>query len=88
MRRFWIEFQAGPMGLRAFGVSAIDLADAFGLLKAKVFAGKDLPAVKVIVEDIDVSTLDPGHVIPNMGNVLVRGVWFPLGYTPESRLSW
>jgi len=29
---------------------------------------------------VDVSTLDHGHVLPNMEVVLLRGVWFPKGY--------
>jgi len=28
----------------------------------------------------DASELDQGHVVPNMGNWLRRGVWYPLGY--------
>jgi len=33
-------------------------------------------AVKV-TEDVDVSTLDAGHVLPNMYPPNERGVWFP-----------
>jgi hypothetical protein len=29
---------------------------------------------------VDVSSLDPGHVPPNVGPPHVRGVWFPSGY--------
>jgi hypothetical protein len=36
--------------------------------------------VRDSVEDVDVSTLDRGHVLPNMGSVLVREVGFPFGY--------
>jgi hypothetical protein len=32
-----------------------------------------------------VSTLDPRHVRPNMGNPVTPGIWFPLGHErPES----
>jgi len=30
-----------------------------------------------VVEDVDVRTLDQGHVVPNMGAVNFPGVWFP-----------
>jgi hypothetical protein len=30
-----------------------------------------------IIENIDVQLLDKGHVIPNMGPVVFKGVWFP-----------
>jgi len=28
-------------------------------------------------EDVDVRALDGGHVLPNMGDPSVRGVWYP-----------
>lgn len=30
-----------------------------------------------VVPDVDVRTLDEGHVIPNMGPPAIRGVWYP-----------
>jgi hypothetical protein len=30
-----------------------------------------------VIEDIDVQLLDKGHVVPNMGPVVFKGVWFP-----------
>jgi hypothetical protein len=29
------------------------------------------------VVDVDVASLDAKHVLPNIGPVVVRGVWFP-----------
>ena len=40
----------------------------------------ELPTIAVLIEDVDVSTLDAGHVLPNMSPPVRRGVWFPLGY--------
>ncbi|MCW2926654.1 MAG: hypothetical protein JWM86_622, partial [Thermoleophilia bacterium] len=37
--------------------------------------------VDEVTEDVDVRDLDQGHVIPNMGVVVWRGVWYPSGYT-------
>jgi hypothetical protein len=37
------------------------------LLKEHVFSSEAVPAIASVVEDIDVSTLDPGHVQPKMG---------------------
>lgn len=31
-----------------------------------------------VVEDL--GSLDKGHVAPNMGSALSRGIWFPLGF--------
>lgn len=34
-----------------------------------------------MIEDVDVSTLDPEHVLPNTGVPAARGIWFPLGHS-------
>ena len=36
------------------------------------------------VEITTTTMLDEKHVIPNMGNLLRPGVWFPLGYPDPS----
>ena len=94
MRRFWIELeppfeQHHHPGITKCecGVTALDLDDAVTLLVGGIFPN-GLPKIRKIVEDVDISTLDERHVLPNMGNVLVRGIWYPLGFTPASRLSW
>jgi hypothetical protein len=86
LRRFWFEFEflsRAPLPLgtwKGCGVTAWDRNDAEQLLCEIVFAGSPLPKIRRLIEDVDVSTLDPGHVLPNMGNVFPRGIWFPLGY--------
>ena len=86
LRRFWFIFQfnaneAAPGGLGyGCGVTAFDLNDALALLRSRVFKKGTIPEIRELVEDVDVSTLDPGHVLPNMGPPNLRGVWFPLGY--------
>ncbi len=62
------------------GVTAENITEAKLLLKEKVFNDKDLPTIINIIEGVDISTLDAGHVTPNMGNPVVKGVWFPIGY--------
>ena len=86
LRRYWFEFsqdrdKALPAGIGiGCGVTAYDYDDAVRLVRDAVFDGRDLPAIANQVTDIDVSDLDASHVRPNMGNVLRRGVWYPLGY--------
>jgi hypothetical protein len=60
------------------GITAYDAADAYTFLREQVFPTYGEEPVDEIVENVDVSTLDEGHVRPNMGNPVVRGVWFPL----------
>jgi hypothetical protein len=84
--RYWFEFMSTqindlPPGLfRGCGITAHDLADAISILRQKVFQGQEIPKLKDKKENIDIRTLDHGHVVPNMKDPTLRGVWFPLGY--------
>jgi hypothetical protein len=84
---YWIRFDLRlsdqhPIGvLSGVGVTAHDRQDALALVKELVFGDQDLPIVLEVQEGIDISKLDQKHVVPNMGNPLKRGVWFPLGYS-------
>jgi hypothetical protein len=83
LRRYWFNFEtfARPTPLNlGCGVTAYDYADATNLLREGMFSGKELPLIVGCVEDVDVSTLDPKHILPNLGLVDVRGIWFPQGY--------
>lgn len=84
LRRFWFQFDRStelPPGVTiGCGATAFDRDDALAMLRERVFGSHDLPAPEIVVEDIDVSSLDVGHVRPNMGNPAIRGIWFPLGY--------
>jgi arginase family enzyme len=86
MRRFWLEFavtvehRLGSLLLPGIGVTALDQDDALELIKRDVTRGEELPAVSRVVADIDVSTLDPGHVLPGVGDPSRRGVWFPRAF--------
>jgi hypothetical protein len=86
LRRYWITFDfksadySPPGTLVGCGVTAHSYEDAMELIKEKVFKGNKMPMVNSAVENVDVSSLDPGHVLPNIGNVFRRGIWYPLGY--------
>jgi hypothetical protein len=82
LHRFWITFHgdahALPAGLAmGCGVTASSRDDAFLMLTSELLAGRELPPVQSVVVDVDVSTLDPDHVLPNVGLTDVRGIWFP-----------
>jgi hypothetical protein len=64
---------------RHFGVAAHSLDDALSLLHA--CAAYPLHSHSVVVQvwpNVDVSTLDPGHVLPNMLPPNWRSVWYPI----------
>jgi hypothetical protein len=74
LRRYWF-----PLPKRfGIGVTAASEAEARALA-ADVLArhypeGLTLDAVIV---DVDIRTLDQGHVVTNIGPPSVRGVWYP-----------
>ena len=61
------------------GVTAYNFEDALTLMKENVFGDDDLPPIRNVVEDIDISTLDEKQVRSNIGIPVFRGVWFPTG---------
>lgn len=76
--RFWFEFEIGRT--RRIGVTAWTREDAEALVTAKVFDGAPMPNPLTVIEDVDVSQIDPNHVLLNMEPSDVRGIWFPRGY--------
>jgi hypothetical protein len=86
MVRYWFEFDFNnftdePFGTRmGCGITGYNYEDVLDILKQKVFVTKELPTIIRAVENIDISTLDEGHVLPNMVSPLSRGVWFPIGF--------
>ena len=73
---FWITTgnRWGPLG---FGVTAWSVEDAVHLLKAEGFDLPDALEGVQIRENVTFADLDSNHVIPNMGPMEMRGVWFP-----------
>jgi hypothetical protein len=81
--RHWFEFDMPEPPQRRVpwvGVTAWTLDDARLLVSEGVFGGRELPGVTALIENVDVSTLDEGHVLPNMAPPNERGIWYPRGY--------
>lgn len=77
---FWVEF--GDAHANKYGVTAYSLDDAISLLKEKVFRKQPMPPILNYKENIRVSDLDQNHVVPNIGPISERGIWFPISYFP------
>jgi hypothetical protein len=73
LRRFWFS-TPGNLGI---GVTAHTLEEAEALARKVADRLRWELALRDVVEDVDVRTLDQGHVIPNMGPPNFHGVWFP-----------
>ncbi|MDC8015560.1 hypothetical protein [Tahibacter soli] len=82
LTRYWIRFRE-PIPIDALrlgcGVTARSADDAMSLLREKVFRGVAF-TVADMEADIDVSRIEDLRIRPNMGVVVWRGIWFPLGY--------
>lgn len=84
LKRFWfIVFPENRFGPKNFGVTASSksegrelIIDSLNKLNLQPL-GENLSDTIEVIEDIDIRLLDQGHVIPNMGVVTFKGVWFP-----------
>jgi len=83
LRRYWFKFKTKSGSPLGYGVSAWTEADARAILQQEVFRDLPLPDAE-LTADVDVRTLDQGHVIPNMESPMWRGIWFPKGYVKWS----
>ncbi len=78
LRQFWFEFVPVKSSFRNWvGVTAIDLEDAKIIVSQRLFDGGELPELRKVIEDVEFSDLDQGHVVPNMGVPIYRGIWYP-----------
>jgi hypothetical protein len=75
LNTYWIK-SSSTAGF-GFGVTAYSREDAFWLLGEAGYALQpDDPGVE-IAEGIKTSDLEQNHVVPNIGPLLFRGVWYP-----------
>lgn len=83
MRRYWFQFERleKPTALNlGCGITAHDLVDAQAILHECILTRcKDLK-VKSVRHDVSFDELDNRHVVPNIGNMALRGIWFPQGF--------
>ena len=81
---YWIELDSYS-GLASFvGVTAYSMDDVTLLLKDQLFRKEEMPRIKNLIENIHFKDLDQNHVVPNMGPITERGVWYP-NYFPYDK---
>jgi hypothetical protein len=84
LKRYWfITFPENRFGPRNFGVTAFSKEHARNILIEEMDRSglnillENLNDETEVIEDIDIRLLDQGHIIPNMGVVTFKGVWYP-----------
>ena len=79
MSPFWVTAKNAPFGWElGVGVTGFDERDAITMVDLMRIDGFVIDSITHVRSHSD---LDQGHVVPNMGNILARGVWYPLGYS-------
>ncbi len=84
LKQFWfIIYPQDKFGPRNIGVSANTLIEAKSIV-LETLTKINYPNITQsqienveIIENVDIQSLDQNHVIPNMGVVVFKGVWFP-----------
>jgi hypothetical protein len=74
LHSYWITFAEGSHTPSSVGVTAWSFEDACHLLNAYGYYPGEPVAVR---EDVAVGDLDQRVVVPNIGPILERGIWYP-----------
>ena len=83
LTKYWLTFNATTSHALGIGVTAYGLEDAIRLVSETLFKSEPLPALEHrIVTTLE--ELEPNHVLPNIGLIMFRGIWFP-NTPPENR---
>src|ERR1700722_7441977 len=81
VRVYWIVLRNEYRSGLGFGITARDWNDAMSLLgeagRVYLAAPIDTAMIEASKEIKSIDELDQSHVLPNMGSMLRRGVWFP-----------
>ncbi len=83
LTKYWLTFNATNSHALGIGVTAYSLEDAIRLVSEKLFKSEPLPAFEHRTV-IRLEELEHNHVLPNIGLIMFRGIWFP-NFPPESR---
>jgi len=73
LRRFWFPLSRG-FGIGVTAATEDEARTMAEETRAYYFADAVFTG---LVPDVQLSTLDQNHVVPNAGPVVIRGVWYP-----------
>jgi hypothetical protein len=74
---FWISFPEDSFAIKNFGVTAYSIDDAYSLLKVLGYDYYRTAKKIEVKENVKWDELEENHVRPNIGPIVVRGVWYP-----------
>lgn len=73
MKKYWFHCKNGI----SIGVTSYNLADAIRIISLERDVYRMEPDFEGIACDITLRDIDENHVVPNMGSIVNRGIWFP-----------
>jgi hypothetical protein len=83
LAKYWLKFGEPTNHGLGVGVTAYSIEDAASLVSKALFANGQIPAFRCrTIKSLD--ELEQNHVLPNIGLISFRGVWFP-NFPPENR---
>ena len=81
---YWISFPQDPNLVLGIGVTAFSEEDAFNIIEERGLDEWYRGASEIKVEaGIRIDDLDPKNIVPNIGPMQLRGIWYParnIGY--------
>lgn len=87
LKRYWFEFdfssgdvsEYGHLPPYGCGITAYDYDDALLILRSFIIQDRNVPKLKQVVENIDISTLkkESINIELGLGVPVWRGVWYP-----------
>ncbi len=81
IRPIWKALSDVPLGAKlGIGVTHENLTDAIYAIKEKMGLASVWPDAFEVTEITSIDMLDARHVVPNKGNFMQQGIWFPQGY--------
>jgi hypothetical protein len=83
LTKYWLDFAASTSHGLGVGVTAYSIEDAEGLVSKALFAYGPVPVFRHRIIT-SLGELEQNHVLPNIGLISFRGVWFP-NFPPENR---
>jgi len=78
LETYWISFPQDPNLPFGIGVTAYSEEDAFSLIQEQGFDQWYADAKETrVTKGVSISDLDQSNIVPNIGPMQLRGVWYP-----------
>ncbi len=82
LETYWIDFPDDPALMGGIGVTAYSEEDAFSLIQDQGLDQSYAGAKRIrVTKGLRITDLDQTNIVPNIGPMQLRGVWYPAANT-------